>query len=73
MGSQSCAFCCYHKRYMTVKRVKFKRCLSKLNGTDIGDCKHLIRLTRHPFWISIDILNYKHKTIKRKLRGYKNG
>lgn len=68
MGSQSCAYCLYHKKYMTVKKVRYKQCLSKMNGEDIGDCKHLIRLVRHPFWVPITVINEKqrHKTIKRK-------
>lgn len=75
MGSQSCGYCLYHKKYMTVKRVKSKKCLSKLNGETIGDCKHLIRFVRHPFWIPSEVINDKqrYKTIKRKIGGKENG
>jgi len=70
MGSQSCAYCNYHKKYMTVKKLRSKRCLSKLDGNNVVECRHLIKLIRHPFWIPQEVINNKqrYKTIKRRMR-----
>lgn len=60
-----CGFCFYHKKLLTVKQLKAKRCLQK-------ECGALYRYQTHPFWAQREKVKELRDERKREKDAYYN-
>ena len=62
-SNNCCAYCHYHKAFMTVKQMKCKECLNK-------QCRHLVKNEEHQYWRQRELVKQKRKSRKQTINNY---